>query len=112
MSENKLETKVVIESLGYKEEDFKNPQEFIDRVSADFVRRSNILNDDEVVNTVVGAKMKRIETALVRGAKEFGIEVKDEDFKDVKHTDQKVEIVLGKLGEFHKGEVGNFKKLA
>jgi len=109
---SELKATEIIESLGYKPDDFKTPEEFREKIASDWIRRSNAEKDEGIQKAIVGTLSNRIEKAVMNSAKEFGIQLTDDDFKDAKYTDERVKIAFNKIKEFHTTETGNLKKLA
>lgn len=109
---DKLESKDLIEALGYSPDDFKSVDEFREKVGAEWIRRSNAEKDEGIQRAIIGTYSNRVEKAVINGAKDFGITLTDDDFKDAKYTDERVKIAVNKMKETFANETGNLKKLA
>lgn len=101
-----------IKALGYDPEKIKTVDDFKAAVSADFVRRSEAHNDDELTGRIVGKSLKQIEKAFFSDIKDLGIELGDDDLKDAKQTYDKIKIGLSKVKEHHSSTVKGLQELA
>lgn len=109
---DKLESKDLIEALGYNPDDIKSVDDFREKVGAEWIRRSNAEKDEGIQKAIIGTYSNRVEKAVINGAKDFGITLTDDDFKDAKYTDERVKIAVNKMKETFANETGNLKKLA
>jgi hypothetical protein len=112
MSDNKIETKDLIESLGYKPEDFKSVDEFREKISTDWIRKANAEKDEGIKAAIIGTFANRIEKVINNGASEFGIKLTDDDFREAKYSDERAKIVLGKIKSHFDTTTSELKKLA
>lgn len=107
---SELKSTELIESLGYKTEDFKTIEEFRDKVGADWIKKANAEKDPDIQKAIIGTFSNRIEKAVMNGAKEFGISLTDDDFKDAKYTDDRVKVAINKMKDHFSNTTGDLKK--
>lgn len=79
-----IDSKEIFSFLSYDDVEFKSTADFIDRFRKDYISRNAefIRADDELAGQVLAGKQGAIKRGLMRVAKEIGLEVKEEDFRD------------------------------
>jgi hypothetical protein len=85
-----LETKEVFEYLGIKADDIKDLDTFKATFEKDFIKQSNITEENESVKKILGKTFGTLENEIKKVAKGFELDIdfNSDDLKDKKVTDK------------------------
>lgn len=99
-----IETKEVLEFLGYKPEDFKELADLKTKFDAEFIRTSAITEDSEPVKKILGKTFGTLENEIKKVAKGFDIVIDFEgaDYQANKKVADKFKFVLNTHNEASK----------
>lgn len=106
-----MDVKEILSFLGMDAEKVKTVDEFKAGFQTDFIKRSAIDNDDEIVGKIYGKKLGTVLTHAKRTAKTLGVELSAEETKD-KSVEDLIELIGQKAKDKHTEEVAELKKLA
>lgn len=99
-----METKDVIQYLGYNPEEIKSIDDLKTKFDEDFVKRSIATTDKKIVDSVAGKHFSITEQKVEKLAKMFEIDVTSDEFKSDKVYD-KFDKIMSAVGEKHTSSI-------
>lgn len=108
-----LETKQIAEYLGLKEDDLKDDASFKQAFEKDFIKQSNITEENESVKKILGKTFGTLENEIKKVAKSFELEIdfSADDLKDKKVTD-KLKFVISEYDSKQKSIIADLTEKA
>ena len=108
-----LEIKEVAEYLGLKVDELKDLESFKTKFDTEFIKQSNITEDNESVKKILGKTFGTLENEIKKVAKGFELDIdfNSDDLKDKKVTD-KLKFVVSEYDAKQKTVIEELKKSA
>lgn len=108
-----LETKEVFEYLGIKAEDIKDLEGFKATFEKDFIKQSNITEENEAVKKILGKTFGTLENEVKKVAKNFDLEIdfNSDDLKGKKVT-EKLNFVVSEYDKKQKSVIADLTEKA
>lgn len=110
-----METKDIIEFLGYNPESIKTLDDLKSKFNTEFVRASNISEDSELIKPILGKVYGTLEQQIRKSVKNSGFDLdldNNEEFKGLKKVNEKFSYVVNKLSEKRDSEINEYKSLS
>lgn len=107
-----MENNELFQIMGLDPEKIKTPDDFRTAVNAEFVRRSEAHNDEDITKKIMGKRMGEAQKYFIKSVADLGVELSDEDLKDAKYISDVMKIGMAKLSEHHNQTVNGLKDLA
>lgn len=110
-----METKDIIEFLGYSPENIKTLDDLKSKFNTEFVRASNISEDSELIKPILGKVYGTLEQQIRKSVKNSGFDLdldNNEEFKGLKKVNEKFSYVVNKLSEKRDSEINEYKSLS
>lgn len=110
-----METKDIIEFLGYSPENIKTLDDLKSKFNTEFVRTSNITEDSELIKPILGKVYGTLEQQIRKSVKNSGFDLdldNNEEFKGLKKVNEKFSYVVNKLSEKRDSEINEYKSLS
>lgn len=110
-----METKDIIEFLGYSPENIKTLDDLKSKFNTEFVRASNISEDSELIKPILGKVYGTLEQQIRKSVKNSGFDLEldnNEEFKGIKKVNEKLSYVINKLSEKRDMEINEYKSMS
>jgi hypothetical protein len=109
-----MESKDIIEFLGYNPEEVKSIEDLKSKFNTEFVRASNINEDSEAIKPILGKVYGTLEHEIRKSVKNSGVEIDldSDEFKSLKKVNDKLSYVVKKVAEKKDSEINEYKSLS